>query len=48
MRRKGLRGRVPINRYELCQRELNLQIALKPLWRMSPCYLLAFFVFINR
>jgi len=35
MRRKGLRGCEPINRYELCQRELNLQIALKPLWRMS-------------
>jgi len=37
MRRKGLREDELITRYELCQRELNLQIALKPLWRMSPC-----------
>ena len=35
MRRKGLRGYCPIKRYETCQRELNLQIALKPLWRKA-------------
>jgi len=30
MQRAGFRGRFLIQRYELCQRELNLQIALKP------------------
>ena len=43
MRRKGLRGCEPITRYKLCQRELNLQNALKPLWRMSLCCVLPFF-----
>ena len=36
MRRAGKRGREPIRRYETCQREPSLQIALKPAWHMSP------------
>ena len=37
MRRKGIRGHFPIHRYKLCKRVMHLQIALKPLWRMTPC-----------
>jgi len=37
MKRRGLRGSEPIPRYWPCQRELNLQIALKPLCFMTAC-----------
>jgi len=37
MRREGLREDEPITRYKPCQRELHLQIALKPPWRMTAC-----------
>jgi hypothetical protein len=38
MRRGGFREDEPITRYKPCQRELRLQIALKPPWRMTACY----------
>ena len=44
MRRKGFRECEPITRYEFCQREQSLQIALKPLWRMS-LYCAQFFIY---
>jgi len=37
MRRGGLREDEPITRYKPCQRELHLQIALKPPWRVTAC-----------
>jgi len=37
MRRGGFREDEPITRYKPCQRELRLQIALKPPWRMTAC-----------
>jgi hypothetical protein len=43
MRRGGFREDEPITRYKPCQRELRLQIALKPPWRMTACCVLPFF-----
>jgi hypothetical protein len=43
MRRGGFREDEPITRYKSCQRELRLQIALKPPWRMTACYRLLFY-----
>jgi hypothetical protein len=37
MKRSGLRGCKPIPRYCPCQRELGLQIELKPLCFMTAC-----------
>ena len=37
MRRGGCREDEPITRYKPCQRELRLQIAQKPPWRMTAC-----------
>jgi len=37
MRRGGCREDEPITSYKPCQRELRLQIALKPPWRMTAC-----------
>jgi len=37
MRRGGCREDEPITCYKPCQRELRLQIALKPPWRMTAC-----------
>jgi hypothetical protein len=42
MRRGGFREDEPITRYKPCQRELRLQIALKPPWRMTACCVLGF------
>jgi len=38
IRNWGRSGREPIHRYETCQQETSLQIALKPTWRMIPYY----------
>ena len=46
MKRSGARGCEIILRYYPCQRELNLQIALKPLCFMTACYG-AFFIFLS-
>jgi hypothetical protein len=43
MRRGGSREDEPITRYKPCQRELRLQIALKPTWRMTACCVLPLF-----
>jgi hypothetical protein len=48
MRRGGFREDEPITRYKPCQRELSLQIALKPPWRMTACYGQCFFVCLNQ
>jgi len=37
MRRGGLREDKPITRYRHCQRELHMQITLKPPWRVTAC-----------
>ena len=47
MRRGGFREDEPITRYKPCQRELRLQIALKPPWRMI-AYWRALFYFASK
>jgi hypothetical protein len=37
MRRGGCREDEPITRYKPCQRDMRLQIALKPPWCMTAC-----------
>jgi len=44
MRRGGFRKDETITRYKPSQRELHLQIALKPQWRMTACYSQCFFI----
>jgi len=45
MKRSGVRGCEPITRDKPCQRELSLQIALKPLCFMTACYVAFFILF---
>ena len=48
MRRGGCREDEPITRYKPCQRELRLQFAMNPPWRMTACYRACFFGIISK